>query len=150
MSSGKLVSMFFQRSMAGASALVVLGLTFIAVYREMFETVLFFRGLLLEEPGKGAAIAGGALCGVLALIGMVALFERIGKKLKPRLLLVTCGALLTGLAVLMVGNGIRSLQIVGALPLTVLGAFEVPALGLFAPPVRLLAQAPELLGRLRE
>jgi high-affinity iron transporter len=148
MSSRKLVSMFFQRSMAGASALVVLGLTFIAVYREMFETVLFFRGLLLEEPGKGAAIAGGALCGVLALIGMVAVFERIGKKLKPRLLLVTCGALLTGLAVLMVGNGIRSLQIVGALPLTVWGAFEVPALGLYATREGLLAQALVLLGLL--
>lgn len=146
MSSRKLVSMFFQRSMAGASALVVLGLTFIAVYREMFETVLFFRGLLLEEPGKGASIAGGALSGVAALIGMVALFERIGKKLKPRLLLVTCGVPLCGLAVLMVGNGIRSLQVVGALPLTVWGAFELPALGLYATREGLLAQALVLLG----
>jgi len=141
MSSRRLVSIFFRRSMAGASALVVLAITFVAVYREMFETVLFFRGLLIEEPGKGAAVAAGAAAGVAALIAMVALFGRIGKTLKPRLVLMTCGALLSGLAVLMVGNGVRSLQLVGALPLTVWGAFELPAIGLYATREGLLAQA---------
>jgi high-affinity iron transporter len=110
--------------------------------------VLFFRGLLLEEPGKGAAVAGGAATGVLLLVALVAVFGRIGKKLRPRLLLMGCGALLTGLAVLMVGNGVRSLQIVGALPLTVWGAFEVPSLGLYATREGLLAQALVLLGLL--
>ncbi len=120
---------------------VVLGLTFVAVYREMFEVVLFFRGLLLEEPGSGATVAAGALLGLFALVALVALFQRLGKKLKPRPLLMTCGVLLCGLAVLMVGNGIRSLQVLGLLPLTVWGAFQVPALGLYATREGLLAQA---------
>jgi high-affinity iron transporter len=141
MSSRRIVSMFFQRSMAGAGAAVVLGLTFVAVYREMFETVLFFRGLLLEEPGNGAQIAAGALVGVCALIGLVAVFQRVGRKLKPRPLLVSCGVLLCGLAILMVGNGVRSLQVLGVLPLTVWGAFQVPALGLYATREGVLAQA---------
>lgn len=145
MSSRKMVALFFHRSAAGASAAVVLGLTFIAVYREMFETVLFFWGLMLESPGKGFEIGLGALAGAVALIALVALFQRVGKKLKPKPLLVTCGVMLSGLAVLMVGNGIRSLQVLGALPITVWGAFEVPALGLYATREGLIAQAVVLL-----
>jgi high-affinity iron transporter len=141
MSSRRIVSRFFQRAGAGAGSAVVLGLTFIAVYREMFEVVLFFRGLLLEEPGRGAIVGAGALLGLFALIAMVALFQRLGKKLKPRPLLMSCGVLLCGLAVLMVGNGVRSLQVLGLLPLTVWGAFQVPALGLYATREGVLAQA---------
>jgi high-affinity iron transporter len=140
MSSRKLVATFFQRSMAGASSAVVLGITFIAVYREAFETVLFFRALVLESPGNTGAVALGALLGLMALVALVAAFQRLGKKLKPRLLLVSCGMLLSGLAVLMVGNGVRSLQVLGVLPLTVWGAFQVPALGLYATREGLLAQ----------
>jgi hypothetical protein len=40
----------------------------------------------------------------------------------------------------MVGNGVRSLQVLGVLPLTVWGAFQLPALGLFATREGLLAQ----------
>src|SRR5207248_3248020 len=61
MTSRRMVSMFFHRTVAGASSAVVLGLTFIAVYREMFETVLFFRGLMLESPRRGGAVAAGGL-----------------------------------------------------------------------------------------
>jgi high-affinity Fe2+/Pb2+ permease len=48
--------------------------------------------------------------------------------------------LLSALAILMVGNGVRSLQILGALPLTVWGAFQLPALGLYATREGLIAQ----------
>ncbi len=140
MSSRKVIASFFQRTMAGASSAVVLGITFIAVYREMFETVLFFRGLVLESPGFGAAIFSGALAGLLILFALVFAFQRLGKKLKPRFFLASCGTLLSGLAVLMVGNGVRSLQVLGVLPLTVWGAFQLPALGLYATREGLLAQ----------
>ena len=141
MSSRKLIANFFQRTMAGASSAVVLGITFIGVYREMFETVLFFRGLVMESPGFGAAVFSGALGGLVLLFGLVFLFQRVGKKLKPRFFLATCGTLLSGLAVLLVGNGVRSLQVLGVLPLTVWGAFQLPALGLYATREGLLSQA---------
>ncbi|TMA18057.1 MAG: c-type cytochrome [Deltaproteobacteria bacterium] len=141
MSSRRLFSTFFQRSTAGASAAVVLGITFIAVYREMLEVVMFFRSLVLESPGAGGAVAGGALAGLIALILLVLLFQGLQKKLKPRPLLLSCGAILSGLAILMVGNGVRSLQLQGALPLTVWGAFQLPALGLYATREGVLAQS---------
>ena len=145
MTSRKVIATFFQRTMAGASSAVVLGITFIAVYREMFETVLFFRGLVLESPGFGGAVFSGALCGLVALFALVAVFQRVGKKLRPRLFLASCGTLLSGLAVLMVGNGVRSLQVLGVLPLTVWGGFQLPALGLYATREGLLSQAAVLV-----
>ena len=141
LSARRLVSFLSAKTMAAGSAAVIFGLTFAAVYREMFEVVLFFRGLLLEAPGNGAAVAAGALAGLLALIALVAAFLRLGRKLQPRPLLVTCGVLLCALAVLMVGHGVRSLQVLGALPLTIWGAFQVPALGLYATREGLCAQA---------
>jgi high-affinity iron transporter len=146
LSAKKLVSFLSAKTMAAGSALAILGLTFIAVFREMLEVVLFFRGLLLESPGLGAAVSLGALCGLLALVVLVALFQRLGRTLKPRPLLLTCGVLLCGLAVLMVGNGVRSLQVLGVLPMTVWGTFQVPALGLYATREGLLAQAVVLVG----
>ena len=145
LSAKRLVSFLSAKTMAAGSAAVILGLTFLAVYREMFETVLFFRGLLLETPGNGAAVAAGAGLGLCALVGLVVAFQRLGRRLQPRPLLVTCGILLCGLAVLMVGHGVRSLQVLGAVPLTVWGAFQVPALGLYATREGLGAQAFVLL-----
>src|SRR5207302_1435093 len=81
--------------------------------------------------GTGAAVAAGAAAGLLTLVGLVAAFQRVGRRLRPRPLLLSCGILLCALAVLMVGHGVRSLQILGAVPLTIWGAFQVPALGLY-------------------
>src|SRR3989475_9101748 len=92
-------------------------------YTTLFRSaVLFFRGLLLEVPGTGAAVAAGAAAGLLALVGLVAAFQRVGRRLRPRPLLLSCGILLCALAVLMVGHGVRSLPILGAVPLTIWGA----------------------------
>lgn len=140
LSAKRLVSFLSAKTMAAGSAMVILGLTFLAVFREMFEVVLFFRGLLLESPSAGKQVAAGAATGLFLLALLVAIFQRVGKRLRPRPLLVTCGVLLCGLAILMVGNGIRALQVLGALPLTVWGRFEIPALGVYATREGLLAQ----------
>jgi high-affinity iron transporter len=144
-SARRLVSFLSARTLQAGSAAVVFGLAFAAIYREMFEVVLFFRGLLLESPGEGRFVALGAGAGVLALVALVFAFQKVGRRLKPRPLLLTCGVLLCLLAVLMVGNGVRALQQVGLVPLTVWGGFEVPSLGLYATREGLLSQAIVLL-----
>jgi len=144
-SAKRIVSFLSEHAVRAASSAVVFGLAFAAIYREMFEVVLFFRGLLLESPGQGGAVALGAFCGLIALVGLVAVFQRVGKRLRPRPLLLTCGVLLCVLAVLMVGNGVRALQEIGALPLTVWTGFEVRALGIYGTREGLLSQAIVLL-----
>jgi high-affinity iron transporter len=140
-SARRLVSFLSARTLQAGSAAVVFGLAFAAIYREMFEVVLFFRGLLLESPGEGKFVALGAAAGLLALVALVFAFQRVGRRLKPRPLLLTCGVLLCLLAVLMVGNGVRALQHAGLVPLTVWGGFEVPSLGLYATREGLVSQA---------
>jgi high-affinity iron transporter len=140
-SAKRLVSFLSEQAVRAGSAAVVFGLAFVAIYREMFEVVLFFRGLLLESPGQGGAVALGALCGLVALAALVALFQKVGKRLRPRPLLLTCGVLLCVLSVLMVGNGVRALQEIGAIPLTVWSGFELRALGIYGTREGLIAQA---------
>ena len=144
-SARRLVSFLSTRTLQAGSALVVFGLAFAAIYREMFEVVLFFRGLLLESPGEASAVALGAVVGLGALVLLVAAFQKLGRRLKPRPLLLSCGVLLCLLAVLMVGNGVRALQEVGLVPLTVWGGFEVRALGVYATREGILSQAIVLL-----
>ncbi len=144
-SARRLVSFLSTRTLQAGSALVVFGLAFAAIYREVFEVVLFFRGLLLESPGERGSVALGAAVGLLALVALVAAFQKLGRRLKPRPLLLSCGVLLCLLAVLMVGNGVRALQEVGLVPLTVWGGFEVRALGVYATREGLLSQAIVLL-----
>jgi high-affinity iron transporter len=144
-SARRLVSFLSTRTLQAGSALVVFGIAFAAIYREMFEVVLFFRGLLLESPGENGSVALGAAVGLLALVALVAAFQKLGRRLKPRPLLLSCGVLLCLLAVLMVGNGVRALQQVGLVPLTVWGGFEVRALGLYATREGIVSQAVVLL-----
>jgi len=140
-SAKRLVSFLSAHAVRAGSSAVVFGLAFAAIYREMFEVVLFFRGLLLESAGQGGAVALGALCGLVALVAIVALFQKVGKRLRPRPLLLTCGVLLCVLAVLMVGNGVRALQEIGAVPLTVWTGFQLRALGMYGTREGMLAQA---------
>ena len=140
-SAKRFVSFLSEHAVRAGSSAVVFGLAFAAIYREMFEVVLFFRGLLLEAPGQGGAVALGALCGLVALVGLVALFQKVGKRLRPRPLLLTCGVLLCVLAVLMVGNGVRALQEIGAVPLTVWTGFQLRALGMYGTREGMIAQA---------
>src|SRR5205823_13657492 len=72
---------------------------FVAAYREAIEIVLFFRALALDSPGRGWAIATGALVGVVILGGVVVIMQQLGKRLNPRPVMLASGILLTALAI---------------------------------------------------
>ncbi len=133
---------------AGASAAGLAGLAFLAIYREAFEVVVFYRGLLLESPGRGRAVLAGALAGGAALVLVVLVFQKLGRRLKPRPLLVSCGALLCGLAVVMVGEGVRALQEAGLVGLHAMELPQLPSLGFFATAEGVAAQGLVLLALL--
>jgi high-affinity iron transporter len=121
-------------------------LAFLAIYREMFEVVVFYRGLLLQGPDEGRSVALGTGVGLVALVGVVYVFQRIGRKLKPRPLLLSCGALLCAIAVVMVGEGVRALQEAGVVAFTPVRFPELPQIGVFASAQGLMAQLLVLCG----
>ncbi|MHB1845841.1 MAG: FTR1 family protein [Deltaproteobacteria bacterium] len=141
----RFMGMLARHAKPGAGLLGLFGLSFLALYREMAELVVFYRGLLLEAPGEGRAVVLGAAAGVVVLSGLLVVFQRLGHKLRPRPLLLVCGAILCGLSVVMVGEAIRSLQEAGAIDATRIAFPELPALGLFGTLQGLGAQAAVIL-----
>jgi len=99
----------------------------------------------MESPSAGRFILSGALLGLVLLAAVVALWQKLGRKLKPRPLLAASGALFCGLAAMMIGNALHELQLLGVVPLTVWGGFELPALGIYPTREGLLGQSLVLL-----
>ena len=69
-------------------ALAFVGLGFTAVYREGFETVLFYQALALFAEGLGLWVSLGAVAAAVALGGVALRDPRLGKQLplKPMLI----------------------------------------------------------------
>jgi len=133
-----------QAPTAGGAA-AVLGLAFLAVFREMFEVVVFYRGLLIETGNQvGMLWLGGAVGGAALLVAVLG-FMRVGKKLPLRPFLLTCGLLLVALSVVMVGHGVRALQEAGWVHLSPLAFHSIEPLGLYNSLEGLFAQAALLL-----
>jgi high-affinity iron transporter len=97
-------------AIAAGSAIAFAGLGFTAVYREGFETVLFYQALTLFAEGLILWVVLGALVAAVALGGAGYAVLRAGRKLPLKPLLVTGASLLLVLSVAFAGNAVRSLQ----------------------------------------
>ena len=124
--------MAYLRTKAGASnaALSLFGISFLAVYREAFETILFFQPII-AQPGAGAAATVGALAGCALLALLVVAYGRAGRFAPPRSFFGFSTLLLYALAVVFAGQGIAALQTTGHLPLHPVALPVVPALGVY-------------------
>jgi high-affinity iron transporter len=107
------------------------GIAFLAVYREAFETVIFYQALI-AQPGSGSAAGVGALLGVAALIGIVVAYGRAGKFAPPQSFFAFSSGLLYALAVVFAGQGIAALQTTGHLPFHPVKLPHLPALGVYS------------------
>jgi high-affinity iron transporter len=94
---------------AGTGAAFV-GLGFTAVYREGFETALFYQALLLFADGLLLWVLLGALTAAVALTGVAYAILKLGKRLPLKPMLTSAVSILLLLSVAFVGNAVRSLQ----------------------------------------
>lgn len=111
----------------------MLGLvSFLAVYREAFETVLFMQALWVQAdaPGRSALLAGIA-AGAALLVVVAWLIARFSLRLPLRLFFTASAFFLAVLAVVFAGKGIAALQAAGKLPMTPAGLPSLPALGIY-------------------
>jgi high-affinity iron transporter len=142
---------FVRSKMASAltrgSALALASVAFLAVYREGFETVLFYKALAVSGgPGDWAPIGGGILAGAGVLGVVYVAINRFGVRLPLKPLFAVTGALLYYMAFVFAGKGIAELQESGAISLTPLGwAPRVPAMGIYPTAESLAVQAVLLL-----
>lgn len=99
------------KALSKRSAWFLFGLTFLVVYREVFETVLFYA--TLWSQGNTGAIAAGALS-ALALLAVIAVaMLRFSRRLPIAKFFSYSSALIAVLAVVLAGKGVAALQEAG-------------------------------------
>lgn len=118
------------------SALFMFGLAFIAVYREVFETILFYAALW--EQGNHQALAAGLATGVVLLAAVALGLLRFSARLPIGKFFSWSSALVAVLAIVLTGKGISALQEAGWIGSKVLGTWRIESLGIY-PSVQVLA-----------
>lgn len=122
------------------SAWFLFGLSFIVVYREVFETILFYAAIWTQGNG-GAVLAGaGSAIAILAVIAWVMM--RYSRTLPIGKFFAYSSALMALLAVVLIGKGVSALQESGYLPVNPLGGVpRIEILGLYPTTEGIAAQA---------
>jgi high-affinity iron transporter len=126
----------------GAGSALALGLvSFLAVYREGVETVLFYRALLSTEGTAGAAVMAGLVGGLIALAAVCYGIYRFGVRLPLRPFFAGTSAILLLLAFVFAGKGIHELQEAAVVSESVVPFLRISALGIYPTLETLASQA---------
>lgn len=112
------------------SAWGLFGLSFLVVYREVFETILFYAAIWNEE--NAGAVLAGAGAAIVGLMVIAWALMRYGRALPVGKFFAYSSALLAVLCIALMGKGISALQEAGWLPISPLSGFiSVDILGLY-------------------
>lgn len=121
------------------SALFMFALAFVAVYREVFETILFYAALW--NQGNEGAILAGLGVGVLCLIVITVLMLKFSARLPIGKFFTFSSWLVAVLAVVLTGKGVAALQEAGWIAPSTLSAPRFELLGIYPSTIGLLSQA---------
>lgn len=104
-------------------------LSFIAVYREVFETVLFYSALAVD--GNRVALLAGLVCGIATLSVIAWLLMRTSARMPIGKFFAFSSALVAVLAVVLAGKGMAGLQEAGWVSASYLAVPKVQLLGMY-------------------
>ena len=125
---------FVRRSVEGSlesgRGMTLFAISFLAVYREAFETVLFLQALIVGRPGAGAHVLLGVFVGALGLALVVWALFKVGAKLPLKPFFAASSAVLGVLSFVLAGQGIYSLQQAGILSAQAVALPSIPSLGI--------------------
>jgi high-affinity iron transporter len=132
-----------QQALAGGSVLALPTVAFLAVYREGFETVLFYKALFVSSGPVEAAIPVvlGMLAASALLVVVYLAISRYGVRIPLKPFFGITGVFLYYMAFVFAGKGVLELQGAGILGVTyVPWAPVIPALGVYGTAEGLLVQ----------
>ncbi|WP_237060838.1 cytochrome c/FTR1 family iron permease [Microbulbifer sediminum] len=116
------------RSLSTGALWGLAGLAFIAVYREIFETILFYQALLAQASGGQGGVLWGGVAGGAALLAVTGwLMVRYSKRLPIGKFFATTTFILLALSFVLAGKAIAALQeaaLVSMTPMPVSFSFE--------------------------
>jgi len=122
-----------QEALTRGSALALASVAFLAVFREGFETVLFYKALAVSGgAGSLGPLALGIAIGGVVLAGVYLAINRFGVKLPLKPMFGVTSGLLYYMAFVFAGKGIAELQESGLVSLTpVTWAPRIPVMGIY-------------------
>jgi len=127
------------RALDRRSAWFLFVLTFVVVYREVFETILFYAAIW--SRGDAGAVVAGALTATVVLSIVAISMLRFSSYLPVGKFFAYSSVLMAILAVALAGKGAAALQEAGYLPVTLWrGLFRNEMLGIYPTRETLLAQ----------
>jgi len=133
-------------ALAGKTLWAMALVSFLAVYREILEVVLFYQALAAQAGPAGIApLAGGIVVAALLLGAIGYGIFKLSIRLPLKLFFTAMSALLALLAVVFAGNGIAALQEAGVVPADPVAFVTVPVLGLHPTVETIAAQIITLL-----
>ena len=125
--TGRLEGALHQRS-----RWLLFGLAFLAMYREVFETVLFYQALWLQIGiGGRTAMIGGIVAAVGFLLLALWAILRAGATLPIRQFFTICAYTVLLLAVIFTGKGVVALQESGVIAQTLVSIPTIGVLGVY-------------------
>jgi high-affinity iron transporter len=100
------------------SVMVFVMLSFFTVYREGFETVLFYQAMLSFAKYMEWYVAAGLVAGLAVIIGVTLVVRKLGKKLPLRVLFGMTMGIGAYMSIAFMGNAVREFQEVGYISTT--------------------------------
>ena len=100
------------------SVMVFAMLSFFTVYREGFETVLFYQAMFSFAENMEIFVLLGLVLGLTVIISIVFMIRKLGKKLPLRVLFGLTMAIGAYMSIAFIGNAVREFQEVDYIPTT--------------------------------
>lgn len=125
-------------AMNARSAMFLFLLSFVAVYREVFETILFY--VAMWNPQDAGAIIAGLVSGAVVLAFIAFAMLRLGMRMPIGTFFAASSVLIAVLAVVLVGKGVAALQEAGWVAEHLMSGPRIDLLGIYPTWQTLLAQ----------
>ena len=120
------------------SAFLLFALAFVVVYREVFETILFY--VALWTSGNGESILVGMAAGAAVLVVVTVVLLQTSRRLPIGQFFAASSTLIAVLAFILAGKGVAALEEVGMLPMVKVDFPRIDWLGVYPSALPLLAQ----------
>ncbi len=135
-----------EKALSRGSVVALASVSFFAVYREAFETVLFYQALWFQAENAKSAVIWGIVLGAALLIILFFVIFKLAMRIPLKYFFSITSIFLYLLSFILLGKGIRELQeagIVGITPIEFLPQIDVlgfyPTLETVVPQAILLA-----------
>ena len=106
------------KATATGSIMVFVMLSFLTVYREGFETVLFYQAMLSFAKYMEWYVIAGLAVGLAVIVSTAIVVRKLGKRLPLRVLFALTMGIGAYMSIAFIGNAIREFQEVGYIPTT--------------------------------